>query len=64
MRDYSRYPVQIVKCADDEFVASCPLLPEVQTSGETEEQALQMAEDAIKEAILAREARGEPVPEA
>ena len=62
------YPVTLSPASDfapDEtgFVVSCPDLPEVQTQGETEAEALANAADAIEEAIAGRIRHDEPIPE-
>jgi antitoxin HicB len=51
--------------ADDNgtLLVSCPALPEVTTFGDDESDAMQRAIDAIEEAIAARIANGEEVPE-
>ena len=45
------------------FFALVPALPEIVTEGETEEEALAMAEDAICLVLDDRAARGEEIPE-
>jgi predicted RNase H-like HicB family nuclease len=42
--------------------AHVPELPEVQTQGETLEQAREMVRDAIAMVLEERQARGEPLP--
>lgn len=44
------------------FTVRVPALPEVVTCGETEEEALRMAEEAIRLAIEHRRVNDEPVP--
>ena len=44
------------------FTVRVPALPEIVTYGENEEQALAMAEDAIRLVIEDRRARGEEIP--
>lgn len=44
------------------FLVLVPSLPEVVTHGETEEEAMAMAEDAIRLALGYRRDEGEPVP--
>jgi antitoxin HicB len=46
------------------FTVLVPALPEVVTEGDTEEEALAMAEDAIRLVLEDRAARGEPIPTA
>jgi antitoxin HicB len=47
---------------DPGFVVTCAELPEVVTQGESREDALAQAGDAIEEAVAGRLRRGEPVP--
>jgi len=44
------------------FTVTVPALPEVVTEGDTEEEALRMAEDAIRLVLDYRRDRGLPVP--
>jgi len=44
------------------FTVRVPALPEIVTYGETEQQALAMAEDAIRLVLEDCAARGEPLP--
>jgi antitoxin HicB len=44
------------------FLVTCPALPEVTTFGDTEEEALEHARDAIAEALAARIADGRDIP--
>lgn len=44
------------------FLVLVPSLPEVVTYGETEEEAMAMAEDAIRLAVGYRRDEGEPIP--
>jgi antitoxin HicB len=44
------------------FVVRVPALPEIVTEGDTEAQALAMAEDAIRLVLDDRAARGQPMP--
>jgi antitoxin HicB len=44
------------------FTVSVPALPEVVTEGDTEVEALQMAEDAIRAVIEYRKDHGIPIP--
>jgi antitoxin HicB len=44
------------------FLVLVPALPEVVTYGETEQEALAMAEDAIRLAIEYRREQGETIP--
>ncbi len=44
------------------FTVSVPALPEVVTEGETEAEALQMAEEAIRAVLEYRRDNGLPIP--
>jgi antitoxin HicB len=44
------------------FTVRVPALPEIVTYGETEQEALIMAEDAIRLVLEDSAARGEPIP--
>jgi antitoxin HicB len=44
------------------FTVSVPALPEVVTEGDTEAEAMRMAEDAIRLVLEYRRAHGLPVP--
>jgi antitoxin HicB len=44
------------------FTVLVPALPEVVTEGDTEEEALALAQDAIRLVLEDRAARGEPIP--
>lgn len=45
------------------FTVVVPALPEVVTEGETEEEALAMAEDAIRLVLEYRKEQGLPIPD-
>ena len=47
---------------DGGFTVRVPALPEIVTYGETEQEALNMAEDAIRLVLEDRAIRGEPIP--
>ncbi len=55
------YSVILEPAEEGGFVVHVPALPEICTEGETEEEALAMAKDAIELAIASRLERGEPV---
>ena len=63
MADTRRYTVILEPLEEGGFNVHVPALPEVVTFGETEVEALAMAEDAIRLAISYRLDHGEPVPE-
>lgn len=47
---------------DGGYVVSVPALPEIVTEGDTEEEALEMAKEAIQLAVEHRIAKGEILP--
>ena len=56
------YSVILEPAEEGGFVVHVPALPEICTEGETEDEALAMAKDAIELVIASRQERGEPVP--
>ena len=52
-------PIIIVEPDGDTFYAHCPALPEVHTQGDTRDEAIQNARDAIKAALRVRERYGQ-----
>jgi antitoxin HicB len=63
MNNARRYTVILEPLEEGGFNVRVPALPEVVTFGQTEGEALAMAEDAIRLAISYRLDHGEPVPE-
>ena len=57
------YPVVLEPDDNGTWLVTCPDLPEVTSWGEDEEDALRRVADAIEEALAARMANREPVPE-
>jgi antitoxin HicB len=57
-----RYSVILEPQEEGGFTVLVPALPEVVTEGETEEEALQMAEEAIRAILAYRRAKGSPIP--
>lgn len=57
------YRIVLTPDDNDTFLVTCPALPEVTTFGETEPDCLRHALDAIEEAIAARIANAQPIPE-
>ena len=55
------YSVILEPAEEGGFLVLVPSLPEICTEGETEEEALAMARDAIELVIESRLLRGEPV---
>lgn len=56
------YTVILEPQAEGGFTVLVPALPEVATEGDTEEEALKMAEDAIRLAIEYRSEQGLVIP--
>lgn len=56
------YSVILEPAEEGGFLVHVPALPEICTEGETEEEALAMAKDAIELVIGSRLERGETVP--
>ena len=61
--DRASYRVVLIPDDNDTLLVTCPDLPEVTTFGEDEADALLRARDAIEEALAARIAHRESVPE-
>lgn len=59
MRTYS---IVLEPAEEGGYVVKVPALPEVGTQGDTREEALANAREAIEAAVEARVAAGEPVP--
>jgi len=57
------YRIKLEPDDNGTFLITCPALPEVTTFGENESDAIHRAVGAIEEAIAARMADGEDVPE-
>lgn len=58
------FPAHLEPDDNGTLLATCPNLPEVKTFGENREDALAHLADAIEEALGARMAHGEELPEA
>ena len=56
------YTVILEPAEEGGFIVLVPALPEVGTCGDTEEEALAMAKDAIELVLESRRERGEPIP--
>ncbi len=56
------FTVVLERQPDGGFTVTVPALPEVVTEGDTEDQALRMAEDAIVLALGHRRESGLPIP--
>lgn len=59
-----RFTVVLESQPEGGFTVTVPALPEVVTEGDTEAEALAMAEDAIRLVLEDMVARGEPLPDA
>jgi antitoxin HicB len=57
------YTVILEPAEEGGFVVRVPALPEIVTEGDTEEEALAMAQDAIELVIESRLERGEAIPD-
>jgi antitoxin HicB len=57
------YTIVLEPAEEGGFVVHVPALPEVCTEGDTEEEALAMAREAIEVVLEHRIERGQPVPE-
>jgi antitoxin HicB len=57
------YTVILEPAEEGGFIVRVPALPEIVTEGDTEIEALAMAQDAIELVIESRQARGEPIPD-
>jgi antitoxin HicB len=63
MTDRFDYTVVLEPQPDGGFTVSVPALPEVVTEGDTEAEALMMAEEAIRAVLDYRRDHGIPIPE-
>jgi antitoxin HicB len=57
------YTVILEPAEEGGFVVRVPALPEIVTEGDTEEEALAMAQDAIELVLESRLERGELIPD-
>jgi antitoxin HicB len=57
------YTVILEPAEEGGYVVRVPALPEIVTEGDTEEEALAMAQDAIELVLESRHERGEPIPD-
>jgi antitoxin HicB len=60
--NHYEYTVILEPQAEGGFTVTVPALPEVVTEGDTEAEALSMAEEAIRAIIAYRQAHGLPIP--
>ena len=58
-----QFTVVIERDEDGRFVAICPTLPGCYTEGETEQEAMELIEDAVRLHVEDRLERGEPIGE-
>lgn len=63
MDQMRRFAVLLDPQAEGGFTVTVPALPEVVTEGDTEAEALAMAEEAIRLVLEDMIARGEPLPD-
>src|SRR5216684_1877368 len=57
------FNIKLTSDIDGGFVVTCPDLPEVITQGDTREEALGNAADALAEAVAGRMRRGDDIPD-
>ncbi|MDD5288548.1 MAG: type II toxin-antitoxin system HicB family antitoxin [Dehalococcoidales bacterium] len=57
------YTVLIRKTPDGMYIASCPIVPEAHTQGETYEECLANIREAIELSLEYRRERGEEIPQ-
>ena len=57
------YRIEITIDDNGTFLITCPALPEVTTYSKTREDAYDHAKEAIEEALAARKANNESIPE-
>ena len=62
MSEQFRYHITLRPEPEGGFTVRVPALPEIVTYGETEDEALAMAKDAIELVLLSRRERGEGIP--
>ncbi len=62
MAESRTYSVVLEPVEEGGFLVRVPALPEVVTGGDTEEEALAMARDAIELVLASRAERGEDIP--
>lgn len=63
MEDRAEYEVVLIPQAEGGYLVSVPDLPDVVTEGETREEALTMARDAIEGYLAVMRERGWPIRE-
>ena len=59
--EYYEFTVVVERDEDGRYVAICPALPGCYTEGETEEEAWEMIDDAIRLHVEHRLENGEPI---
>ena len=57
------YSIVLEPLQEGGFLVHVPALPEVVTGGDTEDEAMAMAKDAIEMVLASRAERGEEIPE-
>ena len=57
-----QFTILIERDEDGAYIAHCPALPGCHSAGDTEEEARELIEDAIRLHVEPRLALGEPIP--
>jgi antitoxin HicB len=63
MSEYLTFSITLRPEPEGGYTVRVPALPEIVTYGESEDEALAMAKDAIELVLQSRRERGEPVPQ-
>jgi len=58
-----QYTILIRKAPDGFYIASCPLIPEAQAQGETDEECIANIKEVLELCLECRKERGEEIPE-
>jgi len=58
-----QYTILIRKAPDGFYIASCPLIPEAQAQGRTDEECIANIKEVLELCLEFRKERGEEIPE-
>ncbi len=58
-----QYTILIKKAPDGLYIASCPLIPEAQAQGKTDEECIANIKEVLQLCLEFRKERGEEIPE-